>query len=67
MESILKIMQATSPFAEASGDSPPKPKAKEDISYLSELIPHPDTVECLYVVTGCGVNSPKQLTFTVIP
>ena len=57
MELYIKDAGATSPFAKASGDSPPKPKAKEDISYLSELIPHLDTVECLYVVTGCGINS----------
>jgi hypothetical protein len=65
MESILKIMQATSPFAEASGDSPPKPKAKENISYLSELTPHPEFIS--KVNSGCGINSPKQLTFTVVP
>lgn len=37
MELYIKDAGATSPFAKASGDSPPKPKAKEDISYLSEL------------------------------
>jgi len=52
MELYIKDAGATSPFAKASGDSSPKPKAKEDISYLSELIPP----SCFRKKAG-GINS----------
>ena len=49
------------PLTKAMGDSPPKPKAKEEITYLSELILAASLCETKRS-KAAGINSRKLLT-----